>query len=105
MLRSELGLKAEDVDAISSVGEGAEEVPSQESAVGLGSRVPRVMSKGPHSFRLSYMGTLRFMVWKSKADAGSVVCSTPKTFSSSLYWAQAWLLIIVTGLQEDYLHF
>lgn len=80
---------ANDVAGISSVGEGADkvslDVPSQKSAVGLGSRVPRVMSKGLHSSTVSYIGTLRFIVWKSKADAGSVACSLPKIFSNSLY--------------------
>lgn len=99
---------AEEVVGMHSVAEGAEEVspdvPSQGYDVGLGARVPAVMSKSSHSSRLSYVGTLRFTAWNSKADASSVGCSLQKTFSGSLYGAQAWLLITLTGLQEAYLH-
>lgn len=63
---SELGLMAEEVAGTCSVGEEAEvsslDVPSQECAVGLRARVPRMMSKGSQSSRLSYVGTLRFTV-------------------------------------------
>lgn len=66
LLGSELGLTAEEVAGTCSVGEEAEvsslDVPSQESAVALRARVPRMMSEGSQSSRLSYMGTLRFTV-------------------------------------------